>query len=190
MGRRRWGRESFSILLPASHGGPEAASACHSFRSKKLSPAKAAPPVGSGRRGWPRRLGRMAEGQAQRGNLQTVLTSCPGGGSRWLTAPHTPEASLFRPRLSQPSFQPSHVKVLTGSLHLLATPLSLGPSQGVYKQRSSCPEVPEFTSCGVWAAGRGLPCPSRHLCPGSRTLSSFLHPLSAAAALALPLQGW
>lgn len=63
-------------------------------------------------------------------------------------------ASLFRPRLSQPSFQPSHVKVLTGSLHLLATPLSLGPSQGVYKQRSSCPEVPEFTSCGVWAAGR------------------------------------
>lgn len=168
MGRRRWGRESFSILLPTSHGGPEAASACHSFRSKKLSPAKAAPPVGSGRRGWPRRLGRMAEGQAQRGNLQTVLTSCPGGGSRWLTAPHTPEASLFRPRLSQPSFQPSHVKVLTGSLHLLATPLSLGPSQGVYKQRSSCPEVPEFTSCGVWAAGRA--CLACLALPGSSAL--------------------
>lgn len=74
-------------------------------------------------------------------------------------APHTPEASLFRPCLSQPSSQPSHVKVLAGSLHLLATLLSLGPSQGVYKQCSSCPDVPEFTSCGVWEASWALPLP-------------------------------
>lgn len=67
-------------------------------------------------------------------------------------SPHS--RSLFVQAPPVPAFLPaSHVKVLTGSLHLLATPLSLGPSQGVYKQRSSCPEVPEFTSCGVWAAG-------------------------------------
>lgn len=149
MGWRRWGRESFSILLPASHGCPEQPPPAIPSEAKSC-PLPRRPHL-CGRRGGagPRRLGHMAEGQAQRGSLQTVLTSCPRGGSRWLTTPHTPEASLFRPCLSQPSSQPSHVKVLSGSLHLLATPLFLGPSQGVYKQRSSCPEVPEFTSCGV-----------------------------------------
>lgn len=72
--------------------------------------------------------GCMAEGG-------TVLTPSPRGGSRWLAAPPTPEASLFGPCLSRPSSPLQRGP--PGSLRLLATLLSPGPSQAFYQQGRS-----------------------------------------------------